>query len=229
MLTRRNGTRKLMNSSNNGRTISNVSSINMNGATKLANSGSNEIVFASFIGKTLLPIEKMETYMIDESDMASLRNGLVTDKMVNRIKLIPNTIHAGSLMNKLRKTNKYTLSKRMVFKVVLIKNENYTNHGSKSNAFALIGIIDRNSEIMNALLPNEVEFVNTIYSMNKTIPLNRIKNNGAASNSSATGIVPAVGNILSGLLSGGRRMRSRKTAKKPKKTASRRRRTARKH
>jgi len=167
--------------------------------------------------------------MIEESDMMSLRNGVVTHKMVNRIKLIPNTIHAGSLMNKLRKTNKYKLSKRMVFKVVLINNDNYANYGSKSNAHALIGIIDKDSEMMNALLPAEVEFVNTIYSMNTTIHLNHIGRNGMTSSSSASGLIPAAGNILSGLLTGGRRMRSRKTAKKPKKTASRRRRTARKH
>jgi hypothetical protein len=229
MLARSSGTRKLMNNSNRGSTISNASSVSMNAIANMNNS-IKEINLSSLIGKTLLPIEKMETYMIKDANMASIQKKELTDSMIQRIKLKPQTLHAGSFMNKLRKTNKYKLTKKKVYKVCLIDAQNYANFGSKSNAYAVIGIIDKtNGDFMNSLTPSEEEFVNTIYSFDETIPLNVIGNSG--SNSSVAGLIPAAGNVLSGLLTGGRRRRSRKYGRKTKKNSRKtsRRRTTRKH
>ena len=220
MLTRNTGTRKLIPSNMSNGTISNASSVNINMASNVKNMNDavETIDFPSFIAKTFLPIEKMETHLIGKNDMESLKNGVVTDEMIERIKLKPKIIHAGSLMNKLRKTNKYKLSKRIIFNVNLIDKESYEDRGSKSNLYGKIGEIDMNSEMMNALTPTEVKFVNEIYNINETIPLNMIGSNGSHSGSSAAGLIPAAGNLLSGILTGGRRRRSRKM-RKGRKTA----------
>jgi hypothetical protein len=217
MLTRNTGTRKLIANNMSNGTISNANSVNININSNM-NTAAETIDFPSFIAKTLLPIEKMEIHLISNNDMNSLKNGVVTDEMIERIKLKPKIIHAGSFMNKLRKTNKYKLSKRIIFNVNLIDKESYEDHGSKSNLYGKIGEIYMNSKMMDGLTPTEVKFVNEIYNINQTIPLNVIGSNGSNSGSSMAGVIPAAGNLLSGIATGGRRRRSRKM-RKGRKTA----------
>jgi hypothetical protein len=216
MLSRSTGTRKLMNNSNAASTVSNVSSVNINSAIANVNvkNGPVNINFPSFIAKTLVPVEKMEAHLLKKDDIASLKQGIVTNEMIERIKLKPSIVHAGSFMNKLRKTNKYKMSKRLIFKVCLIDKESYDDFGSKSNLYGKIGEIDRDSEMMNRLSADEVKFVNEIYNINETIPLNIIGNSSSNSGSSIAAAIPAAGNILSGIFTGGRRRLSRKHGKK---------------
>jgi hypothetical protein len=231
MLSRSTGTRNLIPkyNSNSASTISNASSVNINAAPANGNMNkrASTINFPSFIAKTLLPIEEMETFVIKADDMAYLKQGSITDNMIERIKLKPVIVHAGSRVNKFWGTQKYTASKRLIFKVCLIDKESYADFGSKSGKYAKIGEIDRNSELMNALTPGEVKFVNVIYNLNRTIPLNMIGN--SSSDSSLAGIIPAAGNIISRIFAGGRKTRKARKTRKVRKTAKKSSRRHRKH